>query len=1276
MAVEDDYVDDLELLEQYDLEASDSDASSVDSRSSSSARRQRRSARASDAESDDERQGELDDGERTEQLKAPILAICSALGGYEEEEDQHGRIRTIYKLGDDCLACLRDLRRLWRQDDTDPSRAIARVFAQVNVLHNDLVPILLRTAGKGGKNDKVALACTDLLTAMTWPIDAMAEIHDAVTKDEDTQHVLNLPQLEKAQVQYKSSILRLRAADGNEPQRDVLSVVLRHIMLPALSKPRIDRTEKDVGIVSMCLHLYRNLLTIRDPIATTLSSTDVLANANLQSLLICAMDKAHVLDTLLMLASSADTREFNQWNAVTSECIYQIFVGTSPKALCDPSRRADGLGDDATMSDSVTQAASSALSSSLAAEAKEKRAAILASGATRHSRFGTTINFVGPDGHRRMARSQAALKKSVAQLTEENLAKAKRKAKRRKAAREVGAPKLKASWTPQAAVLLHSWADRFMQTGFETLTRSVLQDIRSERDKMGDLDLARIRVMQLGTFFLEYFLLRKSASEDKHSARASTSSKGKERAIDGEPAAAAANADKSPSDDQEWPFSYVAGWLEPWSFKMVLVRSVEAQESRSWLEFVSAVQLWTILLRLVDKMSRSRKEDEREVADGLQAQLYYLSETLDACHTIVRAYTKQSFACLDAILTFAHIMPKMLERYSSNREHMYVRARKQVRKSRQTGELDEQESEAAQIREHTNETQTEREFRFNDFQKKLATRQLAGACIMYLLRWKEFTEPEEQLGKVVAVMHRIAIKAGDYRQFFIGDCRAAFRSLLTGPALTALEPKAAGPVKDLRKFMDYVLRKFSKMDMEEQLLYDQGKRAPKLVKEPKVPAEIKVRDGKSYAEQIGIAVGLLLQKEKMEAVLWVKSGLEMASAHRAEILLSERAAEERQRADTSEDAATDGVEKPPQADSNETAADKIQAYELKYDFKEEVRLDASILPELKLLCRLVGLESNEDDKLHWRWLVPARLLPAQLDERVSLIEDFIRTPYRPDQGIELSKLVQRKLKPRAGTTVATATPSGDDSDDDSDSSSSLDENGNKKMKPKRKRSKRMPAGPKTRRAPMQKKWTGENFIDDSDEEFAFAAALGMQHDDDDACDDGGRGGNRRDGSSPSGDSVGEGRARQPDTPPTSVGFDASDGGDDGHLDTAQARTKKKEQSLKALRQRRKALFLGLGGDGDDEDDDDEVMAEDEPQEEEAADENISATVKARTSTSDSPMTAKRRLFLNNDGDAEDDADLTMSRTVEDPEAMAATATQTQTQTKRRRIVVDSDEEDA
>lgn len=83
-----DYVDDLELLEEHDLFDSASDASD-------------REHAAGDSGSASE--SEPDDQERIDQLRGPVLSICSALGGYEEVARPDGTVESVYQLGDDCL---------------------------------------------------------------------------------------------------------------------------------------------------------------------------------------------------------------------------------------------------------------------------------------------------------------------------------------------------------------------------------------------------------------------------------------------------------------------------------------------------------------------------------------------------------------------------------------------------------------------------------------------------------------------------------------------------------------------------------------------------------------------------------------------------------------------------------------------------------------------------------------------------------------------------------------------------------------------------------------------------------------------------------------------------------------------------------------------------------------------------------------------------------------------------------------------------------------------
>ncbi|CBQ73350.1 related to TOF1-topoisomerase I interacting factor 1 [Sporisorium reilianum SRZ2] len=1080
-----------------------------------------------------------------EEIRETAMELCWQVGDYdyadEDSAEQDNKFYTGWTRGPQALSALRSLRKLWKLDDDDPTRKVARAFVDCTVLPNFLLPALLESAGKDPPmGDAIVLACTDLLAAMTWPFDSAAELRELSKQGLDYDDLDEITKLDQKLIVYKSAILRCMSLDK---QHDVLGVVMRYLLLPKLTTKKHQRTSLENGIISMCLHLIRNLLAIRDPITTSLSSVEQLSYANLQSELILSLKKHHILDALLMLASSAETSNFNDWNAIASECIFHIFVGTKVKEIAEvtsgsASRSITDTSEAArtssrTAATATSSGSSSALAESLAMEAKIKRASASGTIPTRHSRFGTTINFVGPDGLRRVARNQSALAKSVAQLADEAMHKGKRRAQRRKNAQEQGAPKLKAKWTADAALVLQDWADAFVQAGFEPLAKSVLKDIRSERDKLGDLDVARVRIMQLGTFFLEYFLSRRAAAAQRRKAAGTTApaqpTLTQETADLLEPqqhheAEKAQSEQPAEGADGEWPFELVSQWLEPWAFRMVLVRTIQAQESKAWLEFVAAVQLWTVLLRLVDELASSKKESERDVAEGLQAEFYYMSETLDACHAVVRSYTAQSFAFLETIIGFAYYMPKMLERYASNRDHMYVQAKKQVRRSRQDGDLDADEDEAAQIKEQLKETRSEREFRFADFQRKLATKQLTTACshyLSYLSGWHDYGDTDEQLNKLVTVMHRIAIKANDYRQFFLAGLRSNLRSVISGNAMGILEARAPTSAPTLKKLIDYILRKFSKLSPEEQSIYDTGKRPPRQPKPPRMPAEIAVRPGMAPDEEIGVAVGLLLKKEKMQAVLWVKSALEMASAMRTELVARHEEDGTRRQSESStsilgEDAADDDsgamllgeLEK-----QNESPVERFQPFELAYRGNDELRTDASLLPELKLLCRLVGLEANDDELVHWKWTVPKEILPEHLDEKVEAIERFIREPL-DTHGRELTALVMRMRKPRVGgednsdVTNSADLPDGwngalSESDEDGDyfdrvrasrslvtSEGAAADGGLLRSSGAKKRSK--PTANRGGRKQMRR--TEQEFLNDSDEEWAFAMAE-IEHDD-------------------------------------------------------------------------------------------------------------------------------------------------------------------------------------
>lgn len=250
--------------------------------------------------------------ERRSTVFAPVIHnVISALGGLEGGE---------YRLGDEAYGCLKDLKKFWRKDDTDDERTVAHIFWEARLLPNDLVPILLETAGKGAVEDRCAIAAADLATAMTWPINLAEELKEL---DDELDQGTDYTQLLVSHLCYKAALL----------QKGVLQALLG-IMLPCLAKDKKAKTERDVQIVNVVLHLFRNLAFIKDRPANRHASVDEAEYSSLQSKYIRALSEAHILDLLITIASNATQDAFfNQWNTLVMEIFYLLFRGVSPSLL-------------------------------------------------------------------------------------------------------------------------------------------------------------------------------------------------------------------------------------------------------------------------------------------------------------------------------------------------------------------------------------------------------------------------------------------------------------------------------------------------------------------------------------------------------------------------------------------------------------------------------------------------------------------------------------------------------------------------------------------------------------------------------------------------------------------------------------------------------------------------------------------------------------------------------------------------------------------------------
>ncbi|KTW30789.1 hypothetical protein T552_00501 [Pneumocystis carinii B80] len=298
-------------------------------------------------------------------LESVIHNLVSSLGGVDISlEDKP------YILGDDGLACLKDLKRLLQHyDHKYNSWDVKRILADTNFVEGDLCPILSMWDPLD-KEDKVkwrvCLACVELLVELTWPL----EVNELNANKKSFEQ---LPHLRLAQSFYKKSVL-------NYCKANVLFNAIS-VSFPSMSIARTERSERDEGIIRLVLYFIRNIAMIDQE--TTRNET------------ILAFKKANILDLIISVAGGIGN-EFICQDVIILEIVFYLVRGINPENifLSDKAQSLKPLDD---------------LSNLLKIETDKKKTVKT----TRHNRFGTLISLIAPNNRRFTVANQGAILKDA-----------------------------------------------------------------------------------------------------------------------------------------------------------------------------------------------------------------------------------------------------------------------------------------------------------------------------------------------------------------------------------------------------------------------------------------------------------------------------------------------------------------------------------------------------------------------------------------------------------------------------------------------------------------------------------------------------------------------------------------------------------------------------------------------------------------------------------------------------------------------------------------------
>ncbi|OCF42971.1 topoisomerase 1-associated factor 1 [Kwoniella heveanensis CBS 569] len=980
-----------------------------------------------------------DPTDRYEIFLPAVQALVAALGGYEEVETSpgSGEYETIYRPGDSVLAVLKDLKKLWRKDDEDDERTVARCMAKAGLMR-ELVAILVECTDRGDWGRKVALVACDLIAALTWPIDVASELKEM---EDEPDVVTDYASLLRAQVEYKATILQ-----SSGPLRCLLA-----LMLPSLAKPRKD--EKHQRVISLGLHVVRNLLAIKDTLTYETSFHE-------QSNLILQLNKLTYFQLVLTLASCADKTDFNPFNVLVLDILHLVFRSVKPADLGRDQAKAPGEN----------------LAKLLDAE-KRQKALVSKVGMTRHSRFGTTVA-VRAGEQKVILHKQNAISANAGKILDEVKRKRKPKIKRVDDLTQI------VNLSPDAMRVLQTLAKSFIQSCFNTFFASILKDIRMERSKIRPTD--NLRTFFLSRFFIEYLLVL-------HEKEAAQGAKKHELAL-----------------------GLVAEMVEMDNIRWLFYRLKSAMDDKppAWTELQASLDCFTQILLLLDEMAASKNEEDVDVAEIVQNNLYYNGDILDSSLSVISQYKDQSVAYLDSVIHFAYVLLRMLEKFSKNKAFMFIRKKKAARKKRQQNLQNPAES-SGMPEEYGNEEEealgpdqeapsyAEHAFTFQAFEKRFASEAVTNTLLAYLARFQEFEEPE-QMKRVVGLMHRQVIKAQAEGLYFKVSTLNLFRTILDEQH-TLIKADSS---KDLMQLINFVLRKFFKRVAEDPFLIIEaftsksrskwkdlssyksedededgmgGQRAR--IKEKMGLAELEFKKNKnlSWSQQMEVAVSLILKEEHADWIKWIIEELEVALAARTEIVLSVDGEEALiTHNDEDEDEDGEGVRRKFGGPSKE-AVEKFAQHDLKTE-TEELRTAVTKNAHFRLILKLLSfdmvrpsdeaLAAEPIGPLYSEWYLPSTVLPSNISTSLGAVKQYLENP--PHLTEDPKDLLRRARPPARKKQHRESSPSLSDMELDSDTGELV-----RRVKKARKR--------KTKAAEMQT-FKSAAFIEDSDDEDESVSA--------------------------------------------------------------------------------------------------------------------------------------------------------------------------------------------
>ncbi|KAF2457997.1 timeless protein-domain-containing protein [Lineolata rhizophorae] len=936
-------------------------------------------------------------------VRAHVYSLVSAIGGSGGEDD--GR----YVLGDDALACLRDIRRWLRlYDDKRQRLDVARCLAEANLVKGDLLEILAswpEDATEDHMRSKLAQACLEILVPITYPYNIEEE-------NFKRNHHKHLNYLQLAQLGYKRDIIH---HDGQ-----ILRAAVR-IALPCMATPCRDRTPRDEGLIRFVLYFIRNVAEIAPPKNAVYDGDEAEVS---RSSVIDALQNQDVFPFLLTIAANVKG-DFPTQDVLVLEILFHMLKGVDPEQLfLEEEKLASKHTDE--LSDLI-----------------QKEKAMLASQArdapSRHSRFGTMVWLQRDNGNMSTIFGQDGISSQDKAIRKMDSTKRWNKPKYRpRNVEEPGANDFDTKVTLSQSVrkYLHDFINEFLDSSFNPLFIHIRKAIESEADRV--LGEHSRQYFYLVSWFLQAECLRRQSATQRAAA------KGKQ--------CAGKTPDSSPNDDNS--FALVAGVLNQESFIALSRFMQRSMDDKAWQDLNAGMRCFTRVLLTVQEMADSPNEDDQEIAENIQNRIFYEGMTHDRMLALLRGYKYQGFGYLDSVTELAHVFLRLLERYSKQNVDMQVRirsrARKKKRQSIPNNEDGDQEIEgdAEETRQAAERTSRERKFDFTRFATRFTNEDSVNTFVSLAKAYADLSS--EQLKRAHRFFYRVAFKNELSVLLFRVDILHLFHKMIRGPG--GLDPDMPG-FKEWEELVRNVFRKVVKKlpDRPELVIEMLFKKIPGTVfylehghdkaamtRAPRAPAELEVKPGMDFHEQLGVAVGVLINQGKADALGWIKTILEKAAEEReawkaeqeARKAPSQQQQQQQSLQDANQEQVASGSQITHRPNAEEKSADddssKPPSIAVHPD-NDERRVALFKDNKLRLLLTLLGfLRLGELDDTEASWIIPSAIPSVDLREKLAFIRRFEFDPPVYDDGKSAEDFLRSKASAAAAARRRRAAMSEDE----------------------------------------------------------------------------------------------------------------------------------------------------------------------------------------------------------------------------------------------------------